>query len=220
MEGTAVIKGFLYSRGMHVSLLRLEGGGKLQASLSISSNSRWRAHEVTNLNGCLDFKRNSVVRRHTIWHRCTYTSSSSTETHTLQSRPLPHFHSHAAPSLKLRRSNPRNLFPCDWLLCCPQRGRGERENMSRESRFNMTKPVPSDPLFSTPDPDEPLLSPFPLDPLSPPFFISTSWPLKVHFSPLMQIALHIYDLLLPLLNMRLRMEGLECYQSRWISEYQ
>lgn len=157
MKGTVVITGFMYSRGMHARLLRLEGGGKLQASLTISSNSCWRVHEVTNLNGCLDFKRNGLVRGGTLFSIAEHTLPSTRVTHTLHSRPLPHFHSHA-PALKLRRSNPRNLFPCDWLLCCPQRRRGgERENMSRERQFNMTKPVPGDPLFSSPDPHEPLL---------------------------------------------------------------
>lgn len=124
--------------------------------------------------------------------------------------------------------NPRNLFPCDWLLWCPQREgeeKGEkRENMSRERQLNMTKPVPGDPLFSSPDPHEPLLfSPSLLIPCSPFLPPTSSWPLQVHFSPLMQMALrslHIYDLLPPLLNMRLRTEGLECCQSHWISEYQ
>lgn len=118
-----------------------------------------------------------------------------------------------------------NLFPCDWLLCCSQRGRGgEGDNMSQERQFNMTKPVPGDPLFSSPDPHEPLLFlPSLLIPCSPFLLSTSSWPLQVHFSPLMQIALcplHIYDLLPPLLNMRLRTEGLECCQSHWISEYQ
>lgn len=40
MKGTVVSEGFMYSRGMHNSLLGLEGGGKLQVSLTISSNSR------------------------------------------------------------------------------------------------------------------------------------------------------------------------------------
>lgn len=34
MKGAVVIMGFVYSRGMHVSLPRLEGGGKLQASFN------------------------------------------------------------------------------------------------------------------------------------------------------------------------------------------
>lgn len=86
-------------------------------------------------------------------------------------RPQAHFQCHY-PALKLRRSDPCNLFPCDWLLYSPERGRGERENMGWEKRFNMTKPVPGDPLFS-PDPRDPLLfffSPPSLDPC-PPFFI-------------------------------------------------
>lgn len=120
----------------------------------------------------------------------THAVTHPSHANTLHLRPLPLFHSHASP-LKPRRSNPRNLFPCDWLLCCPQRGRageeGKGENMSRERQFNMTKPVPGDPNFSSPDPHEPLLFlPSLLIPCFPPF---TFWPLQVHFSPLMQIAL-------------------------------
>lgn len=74
--------------------------------------------------------------------------------------------------------------------CVLQRGGGgERENMGWERRFNMTKPVPGDPLFS-PDPHDPLLFFFPpLLILVPPFLSTSSRPLQVHFSPLMQIAL-------------------------------
>lgn len=152
MKGTVVIMFLMYSRGMHISLPGLEVRGKLQASLTISSNSCWRVREVTNLKGFW-------ILRETAWWEGTlfsiteHTLPSNRVTHMLHSRPHPHFHCHA-PALKLRRSNPRNLFPYDWLLCYPQRGRGkgggERENMGWERRFNMTKPVPGDPVFSPP----------------------------------------------------------------------
>lgn len=97
--------------------------------------------------------------------------------------------------------------------------------MSQERQLNMIKPVPGEPLFSSPVPHQPpLSSPSPLIPCCSPFLLpACSWPLQVHFSPLMQIALcslHIYDLLPPLLNMRLRTGSLECCQSHWISDYQ
>lgn len=94
---------------------------------------------------------------------------SSPLSHALRSQHRPHSAS-PAPAPELRRSNPHDLFPCDWLLCCPQRAgeEEERENMSQERQFNMTKPVPGEPLFSSPDPHEPLLfSPSPLIPLFP-----------------------------------------------------
>lgn len=159
--------------GMFVCLLRLEGGGKLQASLTISSNSCWRVRGLTNLNGCLDCKRYGLGGEGTffsvgIWaHHFIRPSHGGTALAT-----SPRFTSQA-PALKARRSNPRNLFPCDRLLCCPQREWEEKEkkgeNMSQERQFNMTKPVPGDPLFSSPDPYEPLLFP-PLSwSLVPPF---------------------------------------------------
>lgn len=90
--------------------------------------------------------------------------------------------------------------------------REKRGIMSGEKHFNMTKPAPGDPRFSSQIPDHeqipfllcwsPVL-PFPLPP--PPS------PHLVHFSPLMQIALllpsHIYDLLPPSVKYALKNRG-------------
>lgn len=117
----------------------------------------------------------------TAWLEAPSNALSIKVTRPMHLWPLAHCR---APALKLRRSNPRNLFPCDWQLCSPQR-EGRRKNTSQERQFNMTKPVPGDPLFSSQDPHEALFAFSPLSwSLVPPFLFSTSsCPLQVHFRP-------------------------------------
>lgn len=107
----------------------------------------------------------------------------------LHAWPLLHFCTYA-PALKPSRINLSNLFACDV-----RREKENRGNTSGEKHFNMTKPAPGDPplLF-------PVHEPSPLIPCSSFSLATSSLPLLVHFSPLMQIALcspHIYDLLPP-----------------------
>lgn len=119
-----------------------------------------------------------------------------------------------APALKPSRSNLSNLFACDV-----RREKEKRGSTSGEKHFNMTKPAPGDPPLLFPDHE-----PSPLIPCSSFSFATSSLPLLVHFSPLMQIALcspHIYDPLPPSVKYALKKRGaLECCQSHWISLYQ
>lgn len=138
-------------------------------------------HEGFLWDSCIGFSFRPVARCSRWSHIITHPSPAHA---CLQ--PQAHFHCHN-PALKLRRSDPCNLFPCDWLLCRPQRGEEEEEEEKgrtwAERQFNMTKPV--SPLCRSSWSSS--LFPHSLDPRSP--FMSSSWPLQVHFSPLMQIDL-------------------------------